>query len=850
MACGACSGAAPGTPCSTENYSVGTCAPTGECARVANFEATKVAQIGPDTFSSFGQCASTVAVPYPPPPNAASDCAALSKWALEQAGGSPEAKGQHFVLCNPPRSAPSCNACAEGSAIVASPEYNGAAYCSVYEFTPFCGADVCPACQSIPARAGAAECESCEVQCRGLNDSCQSSSLCNSGYCANMQPPGEGVCKTPEGATCVETEDCEETHWCNFDNAYAPRTCQPRSNGACYNLGGGDRCTSGLCHIDYTLGSNPRLGYEGRCVDECPQGTVFDAANGICWRDTSMPFCGVDVCPACQSIPASAGEAECESCALQCRGLNDSCQSSSLCNSGYCANMQPPGEGVCKTPEGANCVETEDCAETHWCNFDNAFATASCQPRSNGACYHLGGGERCITGVCFIDVLSGLGSHPRLGLEGRCADTCPEGTTWDEAFSICWRRTDEDVRMRTCRACASVPVTEACSIVGVHTSAEEDRTDCYVLGDEFLDGKLAAGDYCDTGFAADDRDCADASSCRRSFTCVNPIQKCPPRSFVAHFPVHVFDHCRCSLGFAPEYSADTGSFLCLETEEEQQYYCPANSYIKVGVFPPQRFEDCSCDFNYARGDITAAACVNRNSMTPPVASYECPDHAYISSDRWPIEDFTSDCSCSWGRVLSAGECVLPPTLASTRARKVFVVEFADTVACGQVLKEAPSIVASVARTLPSASASAVYVAGSSCESPASNIMGSSRRRRRGLEGDGAAHFITVAVEEEKALSEASAEAIASALVLSGFHLSGVALEPSDPSSSGDDEDDGSSEPLQLVVGVTVAAGLCVGLLVAIAAFVAYRRRQQHDAEKHDFGVRCSQVEMQNNVDQV
>lgn len=62
------------------------------------------------------------------------------------------------------------------------------------------------------------------------------------------------------------------------------------------------------------------------------------------------------------------------------------------------------------------------------------------------------------------------------------------------------------------------------------------------------------------------------------------------------------------------------------------------------------------------------------------SSYACPEHAYISSSRWPIQDF-SDCSCSWGfghcraadgtdscircpsgAVLSGGNCTLDAML--------------------------------------------------------------------------------------------------------------------------------------------------------------------------------------------
>jgi hypothetical protein len=292
------------------------------------------------------------------------------------------------------------------------------------------------------------------------------------------------------------------------------------------------------------------------------------------------------------------------------------------------------------------------------------------------------------------------------------------------------------------------------------------------------------------------------------------------------FPVQDFDDCYCALGFTSEYSDEQGTFSCVESDEEK-YLCPNNSYIKPGIFPPQTFSDCGCDFAYVRND-DGSGCIDRNSMTSPVSMYECPVQAYISSDRWPIEDF-SDCSCSWGHVRSEGQCVLPPDASPTATEEKFTVAFTEDVTCGQVLSEAQALVAAVGDALPSASA--VFISGSSCENPSDKVEG----RRL----DQAANYVTiVAVEEESTATEPSTDLVASALVDSGFQLSNVELEEETSSN-----DSGS----ELIIGVSVGA-VCIGLAALAIGLVVHRRRQQPEDKQQltaGKGRSDSQLEMKN-----
>jgi hypothetical protein len=273
-----------------------------------------------------------------------------------------------------------------------------------------------------------------------------------------------------------------------------------------------------------------------------------------------------------------------------------------------------------------------------------------------------------------------------------------------------------------------------------------------------------------------------------------------------------FNDCHCVLGYAAEYSVDTGSVSCRESDEEQ-YRCPDNSYLKPGAFPPQAFLDCACDYGFVREDDR---CVDRAIIGTPSGAHKCPPKSYIASDRWPTEDFT-DCACLWGYMALEEQCTLPPDTnePGTAAAEEFVtVEFTEDVSCGQVLSEAQSLVNAIYEAV--LTASAVFISSSSCEP-----MDASSTRRLSE----TVNFVTVVVVEagEAADSAPLADAVGTSLVNSGFQMSNVAIEEPPPSDGKD------STPTNLVVGAVVGAVVGVGSIVGVA-YMLQRRRGFHSEE--------------------
>ena len=72
---------------------------------------------------------------------------------------------------------------------------------------------------------------------------------------------------------------CNTTDWCNFDNAFAQATCQPRVSNQqpCFSLGMGLRCLSGTCKIDPSIPPHPRLGQQGVCIN--PENFTGEGTN-------------------------------------------------------------------------------------------------------------------------------------------------------------------------------------------------------------------------------------------------------------------------------------------------------------------------------------------------------------------------------------------------------------------------------------------------------------------------------------------------------------------------------------------------------------------------------------------
>lgn len=124
------------------------------------------------------------------------------------------------------------------------------------------------------------------------------------------------------------------------------------------------------------------------------------------------------------------------------------------------------------------------------------------------------------------------------------------------------------------------------------------------------------------------------------------------------------------------------------------YVCPPNSYIFSERWPIQDISDCQCAWGYVKGvDSCIKPGSNGAAPTPrpppavyptpaprptprplaptprptpaPVTSapapiptgepYACPPGSYISSQRWPIVDF-SDCKCNWGYTRLGDQC--------------------------------------------------------------------------------------------------------------------------------------------------------------------------------------------------
>ena len=111
---------------------------------------------------------------------------------------------------------------------------------------------------------------------------------CLSGHCqidptkpADPRRGAQGSCIAGPavGSNCTAMKNCSfSTQWCDYDNAFAQSTCQPRQplGSPCYSIGMGDRCLSGQCRIDPTKPPHPRLGMQGTCVAYPDGGWVGD----------------------------------------------------------------------------------------------------------------------------------------------------------------------------------------------------------------------------------------------------------------------------------------------------------------------------------------------------------------------------------------------------------------------------------------------------------------------------------------------------------------------------------------------------------------------------------------------
>lgn len=124
------------------------------------------------------------------------------------------------------------------------------------------------------------------------------------------------------------------------------------------------------------------------------------------------------------------------------------------------------------------------------------------------------------------------------------------------------------------------------------------------------------------------------------------------------------------------------------------YVCPPNSYIFSERWPIQDLSDCQCAWGFVKGadscikpgaagasptprpppavyptpaprptprpasptpSPTPAPATAAPAPNPSGAPYACPAGSYISSQRWPILDF-SDCKCNWGYTRLGDKC--------------------------------------------------------------------------------------------------------------------------------------------------------------------------------------------------
>ena len=117
-------------------------------------------------------------------------------------------------------------------------------------------------------------------------------------------------------------------------------------------------------------------------------------------------------------------------------------------------------------------------------------------------------------------------------------------------------------------------------------------------------------------------------------------------NFTEHSMLSLYDEPGTNKWYTNELSCDAVRFLAHGTvfvedaavnpAEGSDHYCHL---------------DCSsttCPLIYRGGAVPALTC-------PPKGSYACPANSYVSSARWPIQDF-SDCSCSWGYEKVKDEC--------------------------------------------------------------------------------------------------------------------------------------------------------------------------------------------------
>jgi hypothetical protein len=198
----------------------------------------------------------------------------------------------------------------------------------------------------------------------------------------------------PVGEACSPTygngseDPCDSSSWCNYDNAYATPTCQPRNDVTCFHLGGGDRCHSGMCHIDYSLGSSGRLGFQGECVEECPEGTRWDPNPKICWIDMTASNTAFQTVKRAVDISWSTG-------------------------SGYASTSASVGEDITFTYTSSHDVwQFDDFAAYEACDFRRATQVAgrgdspyTVQAAAGNSYYGCDVGSHCSSGNQKIEIV-------------------------------------------------------------------------------------------------------------------------------------------------------------------------------------------------------------------------------------------------------------------------------------------------------------------------------------------------------------------------------------------------------------------------------------------------------------
>lgn len=199
---------------------------------------------------------------------------------------------------------------------------------------------------------------------RGEGGACTGSQQCGGVYVCL-----DGVCSLPGalGDSCSGAGECWFEYACLQTQSGMDGTCAQKGaeGGTCYDY---DDCETSLSCV----GGNLSTGVAGTCISE-------SAVDGPCEYDAHCA----------DGLICLRGRGSVGTCQAP-RMIGEACLGSSTCVEGsYCSGSSDPAVCAARIAPDASCTQSDSCVETHFCKFDSATSTSSCQVRK-------GVGEACL----------------------------------------------------------------------------------------------------------------------------------------------------------------------------------------------------------------------------------------------------------------------------------------------------------------------------------------------------------------------------------------------------------------------------------------------------------------------